>query len=157
MFVFWVFMSCSFHTTDAIDLKNANLTEVPRDISNDTTHVYLSYNNISIIRDDALSYLPSLHRLDVSRNRIKTIEDHAFRSTKLVELIIHYNKLKLFPNLSDIGETVKTVYFNGNPLKFLRNKQIEHLAALEHLYISNTKITELDFVSTGYLAPESLE
>ncbi|ELT88780.1 hypothetical protein CAPTEDRAFT_85675, partial [Capitella teleta] len=115
-------VSCCLLAVEAtVDLKNLGLLEIPQNISNDTTHLILVSNNISIVRNDALGYLSFLARLELGGNRISAIEDHAFH----------------------VKYTIKKVYINGNRLKFLRAKQLEGLIALEQLFMGRNQIYSL--------------
>ncbi|ELT92887.1 hypothetical protein CAPTEDRAFT_204934 [Capitella teleta] len=137
-------VSCCLLAVEAtVDLKNLSLLEIPQNISSDTKQLILVSNNISIVRNDALGYLPFLARLELGRNRISAIEDHAFRGTNLKMLQVQYNKLKWFPNLADVKHTIRLVYIEGNQLKFLRAEQIEGLDALEKLVLNRNKIYSL--------------
>ncbi|NWU93074.1 LRC3B protein, partial [Upupa epops] len=58
--------------------SNAQLTEVPRDIPNDTNKLYLDFNRIPFLPRDAFRDLPFLLELDLSHNSISGIESGAF-------------------------------------------------------------------------------
>ncbi|XP_061231288.1 leucine-rich repeat-containing protein 3C [Neopsephotus bourkii] len=58
--------------------SSARLTEVPRDIPNDTNKLYLDSNRIPFLPRDAFRDLPLLLELDLSHNAITSIESGAF-------------------------------------------------------------------------------
>ncbi|XP_029429058.1 leucine-rich repeat-containing protein 3C [Rhinatrema bivittatum] len=75
--------------------SNAQLTEVPKDIPNDTKKLYLDFNQIKFIPSDAFQNLPVLMELDLSHNAISRLETGAFRgvSEHLYSLDLSSNKL----------------------------------------------------------------
>ncbi|NXI51064.1 LRC3B protein, partial [Chloroceryle aenea] len=74
--------------------SNAQLTEVPRDIPNDTNKLYLDSNRIPFLPRDAVRDLPLLLlELDLSHNVIGSIESGAFRG-----LAEHLHSLDLSSN-----------------------------------------------------------
>ncbi|TFK10671.1 phosphate-regulating neutral endopeptidase [Platysternon megacephalum] len=75
--------------------SNAQLTEVPKDIPNDTNKLYLDFNQIAFLPIDAFRNLPVLLELDLSHNAIVRIESGAFRglSEHLHSLDLSSNKL----------------------------------------------------------------
>nr|XP_033774379.1 leucine-rich repeat-containing protein 3C [Geotrypetes seraphini]XP_033774380.1 leucine-rich repeat-containing protein 3C [Geotrypetes seraphini]XP_033774381.1 leucine-rich repeat-containing protein 3C [Geotrypetes seraphini] len=73
--------------------SNAQLTEVPKDIPNNTHKLYLDYNQITYIPNDAFQNLPVLMDLDLSHNAISRLETGAFRG-----LSEHLNFLDLSSN-----------------------------------------------------------
>ncbi|NXY91953.1 LRR3C protein, partial [Alcedo cyanopectus] len=73
--------------------SNAQLTEVPRDIPNDTNKLYLDFNRIPFLPRDAFRDLPLLLELDLSHNSISSVESGAFRG-----LAEHLHSLDLSSN-----------------------------------------------------------
>ncbi|KFZ51537.1 Leucine-rich repeat-containing protein 3B, partial [Antrostomus carolinensis] len=73
--------------------SNARLTEVPRDIPNDTNKLYLDSNQIPFLPRDAFRDLPLLLELDLSHNAIANVESGAFRG-----LAEHLHSLDLSSN-----------------------------------------------------------
>ncbi|ELT99571.1 hypothetical protein CAPTEDRAFT_201726 [Capitella teleta] len=147
MLLSWAALSCCFLTAETavptVTLNSSGLVEVPQNIPNDTRYAYLDLNRISIVRNDAFSYLPELTRLYLDRNRIDTIEDHAFHGTILRQISMQFNQLKWFPNLTDVRHSLTTVWINSNRLKFIRAEQVEGLTALEALFIGGNVIYSL--------------
>uniref|UniRef100_A0ABM5GRP3 Leucine-rich repeat-containing protein 3C n=1 Tax=Pogona vitticeps TaxID=103695 RepID=A0ABM5GRP3_9SAUR len=75
--------------------SKAQLTVIPKDIPNDTNKLYLDYNQISFLPNDAFQNLPLLTDLDLSHNIISRVEVGAFRglSENLHLLDLSSNKL----------------------------------------------------------------
>ncbi|XP_066554769.1 leucine-rich repeat-containing protein 3B [Amia ocellicauda] len=75
--------------------SNKRLTEIPQDIPNDTHHLYLDFNLITVVPTNAFLELPLLSELDLSHNEIAKLEPGAFRglSSSLEFLDLSSNKL----------------------------------------------------------------
>ncbi|XP_077595091.1 leucine-rich repeat-containing protein 3B [Stigmatopora nigra] len=78
--------------------SNQRLTEIPRDIPNDTRRVYLDFNLLTSVPADAFAGLPQLAELDLSHNDISQLQPGAFRglSSSLRFLDLSANKLVHF-------------------------------------------------------------
>ncbi|MBN3313821.1 LRC3B protein, partial [Atractosteus spatula] len=59
--------------------SSLGLTEIPRDIPNDTQQLYLDYNHITTVPAHAFRELPLLGELDLSHNELAKLEPGAFR------------------------------------------------------------------------------
>lgn len=86
--------------------SNAQLTEVPKDIPNDTNRLYLDFNQITYLPSDSFRNLPVLMELDLSHNFLGRLDVTAFRSLSdhLHSLDLSSNKLvsvnkEVFANL----------------------------------------------------------
>ncbi|XP_056404750.1 leucine-rich repeat-containing protein 3B-like [Hyla sarda] len=86
--------------------SNALLTEVPKDIPNDTNRLYLDFNQITYLPSDAFRNLPVLMELDLSHNSLGHLDVTALRglSDHLLSLDLSSNKLvsvnkEVFANL----------------------------------------------------------
>ena len=60
-----------------VDCSNGGLNNVPGDISNDTTHLYLQGNNITRIKIYNFASLKYLQVLDLRRNPIQILPSYA--------------------------------------------------------------------------------
>ncbi|XP_063281517.1 leucine-rich repeat-containing protein 3C [Pelobates fuscus] len=86
--------------------SNAQLTEVPRDIPNDTNRLYLDFNQITYLPSDAFRNLPVLMELDLSHNSLGHLDPTSLRglTDHLHSLDLSSNKLvsvskEVFANL----------------------------------------------------------
>ncbi|KAJ8254281.1 hypothetical protein COCON_G00208930 [Conger conger] len=59
--------------------SSMHLAHVPRDLPNDTRHLYLDYNRLTTIPTDAFLGLTLLSELDLSHNELAQLEPGAFR------------------------------------------------------------------------------
>ncbi|XP_060794732.1 leucine-rich repeat-containing protein 3B [Neoarius graeffei] len=75
--------------------SNLQLTEIPRDIPNDTRRLYLDYNLLTSVPANAFQDLPLLAELDLSHNELALLEPGAFRglASSLLFLDLSSNQL----------------------------------------------------------------
>ncbi|XP_030631693.1 leucine-rich repeat-containing protein 3B [Chanos chanos] len=76
--------------------SNLRLTEIPRDIPNDTRRLYLDYNLLTSVPANTFQNLPLLTELDLSHNELAKLEPGAFRglAASLQFLDLSSNKLE---------------------------------------------------------------
>ncbi|XP_066517496.1 toll-like receptor 13 [Hoplias malabaricus] len=85
-----------------------HLHAIPENIPHIVSVLDISYNDISVIKKNDLGELNNLQNLNGSKNKIKEVEDGAFRGlTALKELNLGHNKLttisgEFFQNLSNL-------------------------------------------------------
>ncbi|KAG9343808.1 hypothetical protein JZ751_013189 [Albula glossodonta] len=79
----------------SVRCSSLRLAEVPRDLPNDTRHLYLDYNHLTTVRTDAFLGLSLLSELDLSHNDLAQLEPGAFRglADSLELLDLSSNKL----------------------------------------------------------------
>ncbi|MCP9266007.1 SLIT2 [Dirofilaria immitis] len=110
---------CTCHET-VVRCSNKNLEKFPTDIPVETTELFLDSNDIVFIPPE-LNKLKHLVKLDLSYNRIVTIENEAFTNlTKLSTLMLSYNKLqcleeKAFTHLTSL----RILSLHGNDISVL--------------------------------------
>ncbi|KAJ8404370.1 hypothetical protein AAFF_G00341430 [Aldrovandia affinis] len=63
----------------SVRCSGLRLPKVPRDLPNDTRHLYLDYNLLTTVPTDAFLGLPLLIELDLSHNELAQLEPWAFR------------------------------------------------------------------------------
>ena len=82
-----------------VNCSELGLDLVPRDLPARTTTLFLSHNNLTVIRNDSFSSLTMLKELDLSTNQISTLHPNAFRGlSRLVRLSLWKNGLAYHPN-----------------------------------------------------------
>ncbi|XP_023947392.1 uncharacterized protein LOC112052511 [Bicyclus anynana] len=97
------------------------------------------------VYDDSLKTFTALSQINLSGNKIKSINKHVFsRSPKLVEINLSYNMLttleaQTFANNKDLGK----LYLQGNPLKVLTAEVFVHTPVLSVLDMSHGDLTAL--------------
>ncbi|OXA44085.1 Protein slit [Folsomia candida] len=118
-----------------VDCSNRAFREIPQDIPEQVTHLCLSGNNLSRIRNGWISLLPNLQKLDLSGNRISAIEDGAFRdASSLQEVAISGNKLKEINNKMFLGLThLKTLSLADNHISCIMPGSFDSLSNLQSL------------------------
>ena len=91
-----------------------DLAEIPEDCPGNTTRMYLSKNNITRIRNKVFSSYPNLNFLDLSNNKISTIEPEAFSGTHLSTCLLNQNKLNF-----SVGTLPREAFRHLDQLKVL--------------------------------------
>ncbi|XP_034831588.1 insulin-like growth factor-binding protein complex acid labile subunit [Maniola hyperantus] len=97
------------------------------------------------IYDDSLKTFTALSQINLSGNKIKSINKHVFsRSPKLVEINLSYNMLttleaQVFANNKDLGK----LYLQGNPLQVLSAEVFVNTPLLSLLDMSHADLTAL--------------
>ncbi|NWJ10690.1 LRC3B protein, partial [Crypturellus undulatus] len=96
--------------------SHARLTEVPKDIPNDTHKLYLDSNRIPFLPRDAFRDLPLLLELDLSHNSIAGVESGAFRglADQLRSLDLSSNRLVSLSKEA-VGHLKAKVNLSDNP------------------------------------------
>lgn len=96
--------------------SSAQLTEIPKDIPNDTNKLFLDFNQITFIPSDAFRGLPALMELDLSHNAIVRIEIGAFQSLSesLHSLDLSSNRL-VTVNKEVFSSLKARMNLSGNP------------------------------------------
>uniref|UniRef100_A0A8D0GLZ9 Leucine-rich repeat-containing protein 3C n=1 Tax=Sphenodon punctatus TaxID=8508 RepID=A0A8D0GLZ9_SPHPU len=96
--------------------SNAQLTAIPKDIPNDTNKLYLDFNQIAFIPNDAFQNLPGLVELDLSHNIITRVEIGAFRGLSENVRSLDLSSNKLASVNKDIFNNLKAkANLSGNP------------------------------------------
>ncbi|KAL6476749.1 hypothetical protein MHYP_G00152480 [Metynnis hypsauchen] len=100
----------------AVRCSNMNLLAVPRDLPNQTRHLYLDYNLLVIVPADSFLKLPLLAELDLSHNRLVQLEPGAFRglADSLTSLDLSSNLLETL-DPEALGELRAQANLTHNP------------------------------------------
>ena len=80
-----------------VDYINQHLTGIPNSSTTGVTELYITKNNIPVIRDEAFLDYPSLIYLTLRSNRIRYIENHAFDYVYLKSLDLSFNDIVQLP------------------------------------------------------------
>ncbi|XP_006005159.3 leucine-rich repeat-containing protein 3B [Latimeria chalumnae] len=87
---------CSHNGSLNVNCSNANLKEIPRDLPPETTWLYLDSNQITSIPNEIFKDLHHLRGLNLSKNIIEFVDEHAFRGVaeNLDSLDLSDNKIE---------------------------------------------------------------
>ncbi|GAA52401.1 protein slit, partial [Clonorchis sinensis] len=81
--------------SDGVYCSDLGLTEIPENIPENTTKLYLERNQISEIHPERLEHLTKLHTLVLSYNEIRELQENAFSTLKsLKTLVLSHNNLQ---------------------------------------------------------------
>ncbi|CAH8848446.1 unnamed protein product [Trichobilharzia szidati] len=113
--------SCPSHClcgTDGVYCSDRNLTEIPANISPETTQLYLERNQITKIDPNRISHLKKLHTLVLSYNKLRELPPRVFEKlTNLKTIILQGNNISTIPYgaFNDLGQ-LNNVALGQNPL-----------------------------------------
>ncbi|CAB1337908.1 unnamed protein product [Coregonus sp. 'balchen'] len=118
--------------------SNLRLTEIPQDLPNDTRHIYLDFNLLTMVPSNAFRDLPLLSELDLSNNELAQLEPGAFRGLgpSLTFLDLSSNKLVNFNPEAFEGLRARTNLTN-NPWHCDCNLQL----AMPHIDLEPLSLT----------------
>ncbi|NXL25168.1 LRC3B protein, partial [Setophaga kirtlandii] len=100
--------TCSLSGDQNVNCSNANLKEIPRDLPPDTILLYLDSNQITSIPNGIFKDLHQLRVLDLSKNGIEFIDEHAFKG---------------------VAETLQTLDLSDNRIKSVHKNAFNNLKA----------------------------
>ncbi|XP_046659132.1 protein slit isoform X2 [Homalodisca vitripennis] len=129
-------------TGTVVRCSRAKLTEIPRGIPAETSELYLDVNEIQSIRQDRISHLKSLVRLDLSNNQINILSNFTFVNlSKLETLIISYNKLQCIERDALAGlKMLKILSLHGNDISMVPDGAFSDLHAISHLALGSNPL-----------------
>ncbi len=108
--------SCStYNATYEVNCANLQLSHIPKGIPICTTHLDLSNNNISNINFTDMPWLPVLTHLDISWNRMNSIDQNIFANTpEHLSINLEQNRIQKGLNNATFRHTPKLVQLNLN-------------------------------------------
>jgi len=128
----------------------SNLSEI---YSPSLKSLYLSSNRIQEI--NLVSHLPNLERLDLSQNRLISLNEKSFSElNNLKYLNLSWNKLDFESEKSFFRgqNNLEQLDISFNQIKYLNtNRTFEYLASLKSLNMSNNYLNSLNAFLFGYL------
>ncbi|XP_050396315.1 slit homolog 2 protein [Patella vulgata] len=124
---------CSCKGT-VVRCSRQELTEIPKYIPLDTTELYLDVNSIIRIPNE-IGLLTKLNRLDLSHNKLITLQESVFSNlTNLETLILSYNKLQCIAASSFKSlEKLRILSLHGNNISSIPYGSFKDLTALRHI------------------------
>ncbi|XP_022100794.1 relaxin receptor 2-like isoform X2 [Acanthaster planci] len=152
-----------------LDCRAKQLTNVPRNLPNNTISLDLSDNKITHLTKKDLTNLPQLRQLLLSRNKLKRMEEGAFKpltdletlrmiacdledvqqrmfaaQKRLVTLDLRYNKLTRLVKNSLFGlRNVKYFDIRGNQLSEIETGVFEDTPKLYFMLVSQNKLSSI--------------
>ncbi|CAG0919789.1 unnamed protein product [Notodromas monacha] len=122
--------------------SRSKLQEIPKDIPQETTELYLDVNDIKVVQPERLSHLSSLVRLDLSNNKISVLGNNTFGNlTRLETLIISYNKLECIHSNSLAGlHALRILSLHGNDISRIPEGTFGDLRSITHLALGSNPL-----------------
>lgn len=124
--------------------ENSSLDVLPITLNPALRQLYLTRNNIRYI-SQTLHFYTDLETLDLSRNRLVTLESKCFeRQKKLRKLHLGRNIIGNLTSNSFFGlKALRTLVLNGNLLEEIANRTFVHLRTLEELDLVGNRLTAI--------------
>ncbi|TMS36256.1 hypothetical protein L596_003465 [Steinernema carpocapsae] len=143
---------CHCHLT-SVNCSSRSLSEIPSDIPIFTTELFISHNNISVVRaGSSLARLKNLESLDLGHNRIISIEDEAFKSlSNLKNLNLSSNLIRHFSH-AQFGSSVpsiETLDLDHNNIQCVTAETFSYFVNLKSLSLAYNQIRS---VTSGALS-----
>ncbi|KAI5743053.1 hypothetical protein M8J77_013963 [Diaphorina citri] len=131
--------------TLVVTCKEANLDVIPLTLNPSIQRLVLKYNRIKTV-DSAIQFYLSLQHVDLSHNHLVNIPIGGFEpQEKLVELQLNHNKLSSVNNKTFIGlKSLKVLNLRGNFLEDLPGRLFAPLSHLEELDLGQNRISRID-------------
>ncbi|GAB6025016.1 hypothetical protein CHUAL_010127 [Chamberlinius hualienensis] len=126
-------------TGSIVRCSRAKLKEIPKEIPEATTELYLDVNEISSIQPERISHLKSLTRLDISNNQIFMLVNNTFSNlTNLSTLILSYNKLQCVQRDGFFGlKSLRILSLHGNDISLIPDGAFRDLGAITHVALGS--------------------
>uniref|UniRef100_A0ABM0MWJ6 Leucine-rich repeat-containing G-protein coupled receptor 5-like n=1 Tax=Saccoglossus kowalevskii TaxID=10224 RepID=A0ABM0MWJ6_SACKO len=140
---------CSCEDNDGelhVDCSHGGLSEIPSNISSDTTRLVLEYNDLITIPEHAFIDLHGLVYINLGWNGITEISAKAFVDvSNLTELKLHRNGLTSLPEtVFDELPNLKKLDISYNSLTFLPSEIFHNLTDLTELDLSYNNLQSLN-------------
>uniref|UniRef100_A0A3Q3VN67 LRRNT domain-containing protein n=1 Tax=Mola mola TaxID=94237 RepID=A0A3Q3VN67_MOLML len=118
------------------DLKLDSVPPIPKD----TTHFYARYNRITKINKSDFAFMNKLKRIDLTANKISSIDDTAFLGLpELEELVIRENHISQLPALPETMTLIDASH-NNIGSKGIHNEAFKDMTSLLYLYLTDNHI-----------------
>ncbi|XP_073529436.1 leucine-rich repeat neuronal protein 4 [Phyllobates terribilis] len=120
-------------------LQNQNFEVLPSCLASNTEDLNLSFNNITVIRDQDVVFLPKLRILSLSHNRIKEIHWKIHVLAGLESLDLSNNQLSVVPKCLTLKNLTR-LSLAGNPILLIHPFAFSSFPNLVWLNLSMTMI-----------------
>lgn len=137
--------SCSCHR-EYTNCRNSLLASVPANVTRNTTDIDISFNTISVLKNQDLAELPHLKVIFLNNNDISQLEPYVFHQTKkLLYLYLNNNKIvEINISLFQFSKKLRYLYLQNNAIRFIHSQLFEHNSNLVMLDISRNSIHKLE-------------
>jgi Leucine-rich repeat (LRR) protein len=136
--------NCSCHR-GYTNCRQASLTSLPTNVTNDTTVFDVSFNNISFVKNYDLVELPHLNLILLNNNKIFLLEPYIFHRTRRLHYLYLNNNRIVVINVSmfQFSKNLRYLYLQNNVIRYIHPQLFEHNPELVILDISGNNILKL--------------
>ena len=121
-------------------VNDETITSVPSDIPQNTTHLNLEGNKISMINVGDLQHLISLQILRLSNNEMSIFADEALNGLPLKFLKVSKNYLTAMVNVDDIKNTLTNINLQYNQINYTDDGTFNNMPLLNYLDLGNNHL-----------------
>ncbi len=139
-----------------VDRANEGLYVIPNIYDKGSVTCFdLHGNQLTNIREDALSGFSGLKRLNLSNNCISTIEENAFCGADLRRLDLGFNLLRQVPQLGCVNN-LEMLNLDGNAIRDLFHTKFEPFTKLRSLSVRHNSIFHIEVDNFGTTSIKTL-
>ncbi|XP_035377426.1 podocan [Electrophorus electricus] len=149
---------CTCSADEAVDCAGVDLSEFPRELSDDTRQLSLQNNQITEVNMEDLSRLVHLETLNLQNNRLTSpgLEDEGFEVLeKLGYLYLANNKLTSAPRR--LPPMLVSADFAANQLTRIYPHTFGQKTGLKSVYLHNNKLTDAGLPEGMFNGSDNLE
>ena len=118
---------------DASGQNLNHLSDIAMLIPNGTLKLDVRLNNIQVLNDRELAHLHNLDILILNENQLSFLSSTCLENTKITQLYISQNVLKMFPNLTAVSATLTHLDLSTNSINDIPCDSIQALPKLKTL------------------------
>lgn len=129
-----------------LNCSNRDLTQIPKNISNNVDEIDLSNNNISQVDASSFASLPKLYKINLANNQIDDVEREAFRGAENLRIIdLTNNSLtQMQPETFHEASRLEQLWLAGNPIELPNIGPFLDQKGLKLLDLENCNLTNSD-------------
>ncbi|KAH8878268.1 Protein slit, partial [Schistosoma japonicum] len=127
---------------DGVYCSDRNLTEIPANISPETTQLYLERNQITKIDPDRIVHLKKLHTLVLSYNKLREIPPRVFEKlVNLKTIVLSYNNLQcVHPEAFHGLSNLRVLILQGNNISSIQQGTFNDLDQLNNIALGQNPL-----------------
>ncbi|CAH8498302.1 unnamed protein product [Schistosoma turkestanicum] len=128
--------------TDGVYCSDRNLTEIPANISPETTQLYLERNQITNIDSNRIAHLKKLHTLILSYNKLRELPPRIFEKlTNLKTIVLSYNNLQcIHPEAFHGLSNLRVLILQGNNISIIPEGTFNGLDQLNNVAVGQNPL-----------------
>ncbi|KAF4529907.1 hypothetical protein B566_EDAN018124 [Ephemera danica] len=133
-----------------MDVSHMKLRRAPESLGPSVRELRATGNELSTLQRGDLDGYPSLTVLDLSANKLTTVEDDALGRLEFLSRVwLHGNKLEQIP--ASLPRSLRELYLDHNKIRTIVATDLQGLPRLQRLSLRHNKLTSLSSELLGLL------